>query len=147
MKKEMLLAVCCTLLAVFGLAISSARAIAPFKKEFDEKYVKKAPATDAEKSLAAAVGEAKCNVCHYGKSKKNRNTYGQALAKELTKKDGKDLAKIHAALDKVAAEKSNPDDASSPTFGELLNQGKLPGVDPPNAQASADAGAAEEESQ
>ncbi len=142
MKKASLLAVCGMVIGALALEIQSAHAVAPFKKEFESKYVKKEPATEAEKSLATAVSEAKCNVCHYGKSKKNRNTYGVALSKELTKKDGKDTAKIQAALDKVAAEKSIPDDAASPTFGELIEQGKLPGTEPEDATASA-AGAQE----
>ena len=37
-------------------------------------------------------------------------------------------------LDKVAALKSNPADDASPTFGELISQGKLPFVD--DAQAA-----------
>ena len=41
-------------------------------------------------------------------------------------KNEKDKEKILEALDKVAKEKSNPDDASSPTFGELIKSGKLP---------------------
>jgi hypothetical protein len=58
-----------------------------------------------------------------------RNVYGQALD-QLIEKTEKDPAKIEAALDEVAKQKSNPDDANSPTFGELLAQGKLPGGDP-----------------
>ncbi|HEX5447004.1 MAG TPA: hypothetical protein VFW87_24530 [Pirellulales bacterium] len=108
--------------------IESAYAIAPFKKQFEEKYVKKDPQTPEEKALAAAVTEAKCNVCHVGKSKKNRNNYGEALNVLLDKKaDMKDTAKIQAALDTVAEQKSNPTDPNSPTFGELIKQGKLPG--------------------
>ncbi len=137
MKKACLLALCGMAIGALALEINAAHAIAPFKKEFDEKYVKKEPASEAEKALAVSVSEAKCNVCHYGKSKKNRNDYGQALAKELTKKDGKEIAKIQAALDKVAALKSKADDAGSPTFGELIQQGKLPALEPPDATASA----------
>ena len=78
--------------------------------------------------LAAEVETAKCNVCHKGKSKKDRNVYGEALAKLLDKKEDKDNKdKIRQALETVAKESSNPADASAPTFGGLIEQGKLPG--------------------
>ena len=71
---------------------------------------------------------AKCNVCHVGKSKKDRNAYGHALADLLDKKeDAKDVAKIRAALEKVAGMPSDPAKADSVTFGDLIKQGKLPG--------------------
>jgi hypothetical protein len=108
-----------------------AHGIEPFKKEFEAKYVKKEPATDAEKTFAAAAEKAKCNVCHVGKTKKVRNEYGKALGKLVTKKDNKETAKIQHALDEVAAMKSKPDDPSSPTFGDLIKEGKLPGGDAP----------------
>lgn len=101
-----------------------------FKKEFEAKYVKKEPATDAEKSLAAAYQKAKCNVCHVGATKKVRNEYGKAINTFITKKDIKDKEKIQDALDKVAKLKSKADDDSSPTYGDLIEQGKLPGGDP-----------------
>ena len=128
MKNLCLLLVCgfvvCTLLA----RIESAHAIDPFKKEFEAKYVKADPSTPEEKSLAAAVKQAKCNVCHVGTKKKDRNAYGDALDGLLDKKaDIKNKAKIQDALDKVADMKSKKDDPNSPTFGELIKQGKLPG--------------------
>ena len=70
------------------------RAVEPFKKEFDAKYVKKEPGTDAEKEFAAAVAQAKCNVCHAGTSKKMRNDYGKALGTLLKKADAKNIPKI-----------------------------------------------------
>jgi len=131
MKKAVL-----TLLAgvfVLGLSLDAAQAIAPFKKEFDEKYVKKESSDPQDQEFAAAVKKANCLICH-GKNaegkedKKIRNAYGKALDALLDKKtDAKDVAKIQAALDTVAKEKSNPDDASSPTFGDLIMSGKLPG--------------------
>ena len=133
------------LLVLFGFVagsvlarVESAHAIAPFKKEFETKYVKAEPATPEEQALSAAVKEAKCNVCHVGTKKKDKNNYGLALDELLDKKtDAKDAAKIQEALEKVAAMKSDPNDAASPTFGELILQGKLPGTDS-TAQASAE---------
>jgi hypothetical protein len=128
MKNYGLLVVCGLMVGTLVARIETAHAVAPFKKEFEEKYVKKDPSTPAEKSLAAAVAHAKCNVCHVGTMKKDRNAYGDALDALLDKKvDMKDTAKIQAALDKVAEMKSNADDPNSPTFGELITQGKLPG--------------------
>ncbi len=117
----------CGLVAIALLSEARrAYARAPFKKGFEAKYVTKDPTTDAEKNLLAAVKKAKCNVCHVGKKKKNHNVYGKALATLLTKKDSKDKEKIVSALEKVADMNSIPEDASSPTFGELIEQGKLP---------------------
>lgn len=116
-----------------------ARAIPPFFKEFQAKYVKADSAEENDKAFTAQVTQtAKCNVCHMGTDKKTRNAYGQKLA-ELLKKDNfkaerlkdeadKCKAEMIAAFDAVAAMKSG--DESSPTFGELIAQGKLPGGDP-----------------
>jgi hypothetical protein len=106
-----------------------ALATKPFKDEFDKKYNIKSPTNDMEKSLAEKVNTAKCNVCHEGTSKKKRNVYGQAVNVYLKKTDMKDVAKIQDALAKVEAEHSLKGDDKSPTFGDLIKQGKLPGGD------------------
>jgi hypothetical protein len=132
------------LLALFGFVagtllahVESAHAIDPFKKEFDAKYVKAEPGSPEETALAAAVKTAKCNVCHVGVKKKDKNAYGVALDALLDRKtDAKDKAKIQEALEKVATMKSDPNDAASPTFGELILQGKLPSGED-TAQAAA----------
>ena len=119
----------CSCLAVLMASIGmvrSAYAIKPFKEEFEKMYVKATPATDEEKKLAEAVDAAKCNVCHVGENKKMRNTYGQALSKLITKKDGKETEKIKKALEDVAKQHSDPNDDKSPTFGELISKGSLP---------------------
>ena len=54
--------------------------------------------------------------------------YGEALAKLLDKKEDKDnVEKIREALAKVAKESSDPANAAAPTFGALIEAGKLPG--------------------
>lgn len=98
-----------------------AGAFPQFAKQFVAKY------TEDNADYEAKVKEAKCFVCHQGKSKKNRNAYGEALHQYLGKKDRKDVEKILAALDTVAAESSDPGDADAPTFGELIAAGELPG--------------------
>ena len=80
-----------------------------------------------------ASEEAKCNVCHFGNSKKNKNDYGKALG-ELLKKDNYKEDRVKAepeavkkeleeAFKKVEAAKSKGGD----TFGDRLKAGKLPG--------------------
>ena len=110
------------LAVIAGLAPAPAFAIKQFADEFKAVYVKDGS------PLAAAVEMEKCNVCHVGKSKKDRNAYGNALAERLDKKEDKEnTAKIRKALEEVAALPSDPGQAGSPTFGALLKEGKLPG--------------------
>jgi predicted Ser/Thr protein kinase len=107
---------------ILGNAGREAFAIKQFADEFKEVYEKEGT------PLAAEIEAAKCNVCHKGKNKKDRNAYGEALAKLLDKKEDKDnKQKIREALETVAKESSNPADAAAPTFGALLDEGKLPG--------------------
>jgi cytochrome c2 len=110
---------------------SSVRAEKVFRDEFIAKYVKDTSSEAKDKAFAEACEKAKCNICHAGVSKKKRNPYGEALAKLLDRKtDKEDKTKIQAALDKVAQQKSDPKNDKSPTFGELLKAGKLPGGEP-----------------
>jgi len=105
-----------------GGFVREAYAIKQFADEFKAMYVKDGT------PLAAAVEEAKCNVCHMGKSKKDHNAYGNALAERLDKKeDAKNVEKIRKALEEVAALPSDPAKADAPTFGQLIADGKLPG--------------------
>jgi hypothetical protein len=70
----------------------------------------------------------KCNVCHFGTSKKNRNDYGKAITKALAPKknlkktdENKDL--FNEALKTAAKQKSATEGKS---FGDLLDAGELP---------------------
>ncbi|HHK41733.1 MAG TPA: hypothetical protein ENJ50_04870 [Planctomycetaceae bacterium] len=119
------------LLVPTGVPAPKAQAYNDFYKVFRKKYVGD-ESTPEQKKLAAAIKEVKkCNVCHdprkiNGKaSKKNRNAYGEALAKLLTKKDKKDLEKIAKALEEVDAQKAPSGDK---TFGDFLTSGELPVV-------------------
>jgi hypothetical protein len=96
-----------------------------YMDEFKAMYVKADSSDAAEKSLAGEVETAKCNVCHVGSVKKDRNAYGNALSERLDKND-KDADKIKKVLAEVAALPSDPANAGSPTFGALIKQGKLP---------------------
>ena len=107
---------------VLGSASREAFAIKQFSDEFKAVYVKDGS------PLAAEVEAAKCNVCHKGKSKKDRNVYGEALAKLLDKKEDKaNVEKIREALAMVGKESSDPANPAAPTFGSLIEAGKLPG--------------------
>lgn len=110
------------LIVSIGATSREAFAIKQFADQFTALY-----AQDGM-PLAAAVETAKCNVCHVGKKKTDRNAYGEALAKLLDKKtDKEDIEKIRKALETVANESSNPEDPAAPTFGDLIEAGKLPG--------------------
>lgn len=133
----------CALAILFSGHVSRTWAIPPFLKEFEAKYVKPDSADEKDKAFATLVKTtAKCNVCHVpGPDKKQRNAYGQKLAALLKKDNFKadrlkaepdaTKAEMIAAFDAVAAMKSGDD--ASPTFGELIAQGKSPGGDAPAA--------------
>ena len=111
----------------FGLALAGgglarpAFAIQQFQDEFKALYVKDGS------PLAAEVERVKCNVCHVGKDKKERNAYGKALDERLDKKaDKEDKEKIRKMLEEVAGLPSDPANKDAPTFGDLIKAGKLP---------------------
>lgn len=114
--------VVCLVAAIISVsATTPAFAIKAFFDEFKTMYVKEGT------PLAAAVETAKCNVCHKGMSKKERNAYGEALEPLLDKKeDAKNVEKIKESLTKVAA---MPSKAGGPTFGELIEKGMLPAAE------------------
>ena len=128
---------CCAVLTTALIAssvslfsTSDAQADPAFKKRFEALYVKKNSTDPKDMAFAATVKKAKCNLCHKGKKKKNRNAYGEQLAKLLDrKKDRKNKEKIDAAIKKVAEMKSDAGDENSLTYGELIAQGKLPAGD------------------
>jgi hypothetical protein len=127
---QIALSVVLAVLVVFGLSAAPAKAMKQFRDGFVAKYVKADSSEAKDKEFAAAVEKAKCNVCHEGESKKQRNVYGKAVAKFLEKKDKDDKEKITTGLEKAAAEKCNPKDDKSATFGDLIKQGKLPCGEP-----------------
>jgi cytochrome c2 len=113
-----------TRLTAFGLAAAGilllavsnpAEARPMYLKVFAGKY----------DGLKAEATKQKCNVCHYGKSKKNRNDYGSALMK-LTGKNQKAAQAVEDALVKTEAVKND----KGVTFGSLIKAGKLPGTAP-----------------
>lgn len=110
-----------------ALCASQASALPPFNKEWTAKYVD----GNGNAQFVEAVGTVKCNVCHAGKNKKDKNEYGKAVGKYLTKdgynaiKADTDAAKkyVEEGLAKAEADKA----ADGQTFGTLIKAGKLPG--------------------
>lgn len=130
MRNRLILVVVVTMFATLA---TPASAILQFNKVFIAKY-----ATDNDnEEFVESVKKAKCWVCHQGKKRHYHNPYGIHLVDLLDKtKDKKDEEKISKALDKVAKLHSDPKenkpgvdpkDKKSPTFGELIAAGKLPG--------------------
>ena len=79
---------------------------------------------NAEYPDLEAAKEAKCNVCHEGKSKKMRNAYGKAVGAALGAKNVKEADKVKEGLEEAAGKDS---EVEGKTFGDLIKEGKLPG--------------------
>ena len=119
-------AICCGALIVGSSAVKVS-AFPALQAAFIKEYV----AGHQNKEFVDLCKKAKCNICHQGrKDKHNRNAYGVQLAELVDmKKDGKNAEKLKEALVKVAAMHSVAKDDKSPTYGELIADGKLPGGD------------------
>lgn len=126
MKKYCLPLLC---LAVVAMCSASAWAIPPFDAAFKKMYVKEGDALDAK------VKETKCNVCHVGKEKKDKNEYGKAVGKYLKKADFTGDAKKFDNVKSDEAQKALADGLQSAeaekssggkSFGELIKAGELP---------------------
>lgn len=113
-------------LVLSGLQASKVEARPQYKAQFEKHY--------AESKIVEAAKEAKCNVCHYGKSKKNRNDYGKALSEHLSKAVYDELKKDKEALNKKISEAlkavEKKKSVGGETFGDLIEAGKLPGTAP-----------------
>lgn len=120
--------------------VRTAGAIPAFQKQFWNKYL----GDQADPEFVQLVKKkVKCNLCHDPtkrtpegrKSKKFRNEYGEELSKLLDRKeDKKNTEKIVKALETVAQINVDKDDPQSPTFGQLIAQGKLPAGQPPEEE-------------
>ncbi|HUG68429.1 MAG TPA: hypothetical protein VMM76_11820 [Pirellulaceae bacterium] len=128
MKKVGILTLCGLVAAMLVGFTGTVDARPNYSKAHDEMH------KDAKN--ADALKEAKCNKCHYGKSKKDRNDYGKALIKvglteenfkAKSKDDKEGLEKdIKEALEKVLKEKNE----AGETYGDRIKAGKLPGTNP-----------------
>ncbi len=116
---------------VFGPLVSVGWSIRPFQKEFYSTYLNETSGDADDVAFGTLVREAKCNLCHIGNSKKDRNTYGIELGKRLDHREDKgNTTKIRDAFQQVAVLKSDPRDENAETFGELIAARELPGAEP-----------------
>ncbi|MCI0360909.1 MAG: hypothetical protein L0211_20720 [Planctomycetaceae bacterium] len=123
-------------LVVTALLARHAAALPPINTEWHMKY---SALKDAVVKTYGEESTAKCNVCHIaGKGKKERNAYGMAVSKFITKAQiakikedaGDDTDKateeskkyILEGLAKAEGEKA----ADGKTYGEAIKAGKLP---------------------
>jgi hypothetical protein len=123
---------------VLSCATNTCRALAPFKKAFDEKYVK----SSDNDALKAAFKSASCNTCHVkGKKKDWLNGYGVQLAKQISgnAKDRLAMAKAVSTdaqksenekllkeLKKAFNAAESAKSPSGPLFGALFSDSTLP---------------------
>jgi len=123
-KVGLLLLLAVIAVAITAASIENASALPAVNKAFAAKY--------KDSKVAAAAKAQKCNLCHVPKKKKTeRNEYGEALSKFVTKDDYKKLkadkpaweAKVNKALDEAGKVKNK----DGKTFGELIEAGTLPG--------------------
>lgn len=116
------------LLATLGVGAPRAQATAQFQAVFLKEYINDHEDKDFAKMVKT---KARCHSCHRGKKVgPYHNAFGKHLISLLDpKKDAKDVDKIKAALAKVVKMHSDPKDEKSPTYAELIEQGKLPGGD------------------
>jgi hypothetical protein len=121
--------------ALLHMGAGTAESRPQYAKAFGNMFVKADSSEQSDKDFAAAVKEAKCNVCHAGKTKETRNAFGADLAKLIVPKDweaGKkfpgetDKDKINKALEEVIAIHIDAKDPKSPTYGDIIKKGKLP---------------------
>jgi hypothetical protein len=121
-------------LFLLGILSQSASALPAVAKLWLEDAYSKSPVIEAAK-------EAKCNVCHYGTSKKNRNDYGMALSKIGITQDNYnklkgDQEKLNLVLKAMFKKAESAKSVSGKTFGELIKEGKLPGTAPEGESSS-----------
>ncbi|HXY36721.1 MAG TPA: hypothetical protein VEI07_20970 [Planctomycetaceae bacterium] len=110
-------------LVLAGLVCLTSPRQAQARPQYLAVWLQTYPDVAEKNSVKTAV---KCNVCHFGAKKTNRNDYGKAIVKALDGKKNVPLAKKADIVDafKTAAKEKNKD---GKTFGELLDANELPG--------------------
>jgi hypothetical protein len=108
------------------LATQKASARPNYKAAFD--------AATKDSKAADVLKEAKCNVCHFGTKKTDRNDFGKAMNKYIDKDAFNKLKEDKSKLDKkieeaikAALKEKSP---GGKTFGELIDAGQLPAKNP-----------------
>jgi hypothetical protein len=127
LNRTLALSVC---VAFIALAASPfVFALPQIDKEWKERYIETVPPPPFKGDAAMQ----KCNVCHEGMNKKDKNEHGKAVGKHLTKKGVTDLKGMDAALKKYiqdALEKAEEEkNSKDKKFGDIMKKdGKLPGA-------------------
>ncbi len=132
--------VCGACLMFIGMATPPAHSLAPFKKSFQEKYVKK---SDSEE-FKALFKKTSCYTCHVkGKKKSELNPYGLQLSKLIEGDAGKrikqagqdgddakkaETAKVLKELAKAFETVSKMKTKAGPTHGQLIKEHQLPPI-------------------
>ena len=125
---RILLTASCGLAALLAVAVPNPSPARPqYLRGFHSNY----------EELESITKQAKCAVCHCGKTKKAWNDYGDALKKELGDKNVKDREAIDKALDAI---ESLPSHVPDKTFGDLIREGRLPGEPCGDDSAGSDCG-------
>lgn len=127
MKRFVMLAMVCLLALILNVMMTQTASARPEYKARLDEATKNSKAADALK-------EQKCNVCHYGKSKKNRNEFGKAVNKhaneEMYKSLKSDKEKLTKHIDEALKAAMKEKSESGKTFGELIEAGQLPAKNP-----------------
>ncbi|MCA9123517.1 MAG: hypothetical protein H6822_32975 [Planctomycetaceae bacterium] len=128
----------CSLTALLVAGPQTTNATSPFKKAFDERYVK----DSGNEEFQAAFRKDGCYVCHVKEKKKDFvNHYGHELAKLIpgnvqtrldeARKNGREAkdAEEQQTLKELAEAMKKVEEIKSPsgvTYGELFKSHKLP---------------------
>ncbi len=112
--------------AITAASMENATALPAFNKQFAKTY--------KDSKVAASAKAAKCNLCHVDKKKKTeRNEYGAALSKFVTKDDYKELKsdpdKLAAKIEEAFEEAGKVKSSSGKTFAEKMEAGELPAAE------------------
>ena len=127
-KRFICLAVASLAAAILWMGIGAQTAMAhkEFKEVFVKEYVKADSTDPKDMAFAKAANTASCAICHSPKDKKIRNAYGKVVEKFLTGVKKSETDKIKEGLEKAAEEHTVAGDATSPTYGDKIADGKLP---------------------
>ena len=122
MLKLSLKAVAGLVLALAGIVCMTSARNAEARPQYLGMWMQTYPKVAEKNDVKNSV---KCNVCHVGSVKKNRNDYGKAIVKALEGKKNLTLKKKADFVDalKTAAKEKNPDGKA---FGDLLEANELP---------------------
>ena len=114
-------------LSLFAVALGVVSVVAtPDTADARPQYLKAFATQYAD--LKEQALDQKCNICHFGTTKKNHNDYGLAMKKHFGEEENvKDAKKIGESYVAIEKEKSSTE---GKTFGDLIKEGKLPGKNP-----------------